>query len=217
MAKNRTKQEVRNWLNSQVGKRVRDKSDARLDGQCVALIKALFEYLGVKNPYAARGNARDAGDTYLREGIAKPGRGWLTIVVNHSMAAPWGHIWIDLKNEANFEQNGARALSTTKGTRPYSQRQQIMNLDHLLAPDKPKRINRSGTAKVTYPHGMNVRESYSPNSKIVASYKPGQTFKYDSYIDANGYRWLSYIAFSGKRRYVAQRKGKTNYVSGGVN
>ena len=33
-------------------------------------------------------------------------------------------------------------------------------------------------------------------------YAPGESFNYDSYIDTNGYRWYSYISYSGQRRYV---------------
>lgn len=137
----RTKQEVRNFLNSQVGKKVNAKAGV-YNGQCVSLIKALLEYLGVPSPYSARGNAKDVGDTLLRQGIAKNGKGWLTVVVNRSMGringVTYGHIWIDLIGEANFEQNGARALHTTKGTRPISQGQQFVNLDKYIKADAPK-------------------------------------------------------------------------------
>lgn len=145
----RTKQEVRNWLNSQVGKKVKDKSDSRYDGQCVALIKALLEFLGAPNPYKARGNAKDYGDTIVREGIAQAKDGWLRVVVNRSMGnirgVTYGHIWVDLANEQNYEQNGAKALHTTKGTRPYSQRQQVVNLDKYIKADPKPAPKPSGT------------------------------------------------------------------------
>lgn len=140
----RTRQEVRNFLESQLGKSVNAKS-APYQGQCVSLIKALLEFLGVPNPYAARGNAKDAGDIYVRQGIAKSGDGWLRVVVNRSMGnirgVTYGHIWVDLANEANYEQNGARALHTTKNTRPYSQRQQVVNLDQWIKPEAVKKSN----------------------------------------------------------------------------
>lgn len=73
-----------------------------------------------------------------------------------------------------------------------------------------------GTATVLA--GVNVRSDPSTSGPVVATYAAGQTFNYDSYTDANGYRWLSYISYSGARRYVAQQTldGKTFYVSGGV-
>lgn len=132
----RTKAEVRAFLDSKVGTIVPHPGYYDLRGQCVTLTKALMEFLGVPNPYKARGNAKDAGDTMLREGIAKSGNGWLTIVVNRDMGyiggVHYGHIWVDLQGEANYESNGARALYTTKNTRPYSQGQQFINLDQWI-------------------------------------------------------------------------------------
>lgn len=135
----RTKNEVRKWLESQVGKKVADKSNSALNGQCVALVKALLEYLGAPNPYKARGNAKDVGDSYVREGIAKNGAGWLYVVVNRNMGGGYGHVWIDLAREGRvYEQNGARALHVTKNTRPWAQRQQVVNLDRYIKADTPK-------------------------------------------------------------------------------
>lgn len=148
----RTKQEVRNFLNSQVGKKVNAKAGI-YNGQCVSLIKALMEFLGVPNPYAARGNARDVGDTLLRQGVANNGKGWLTLAVNRDMGliggVRYGHIWIDLQGEANYEQNGARALLTTKNTRPISQGQQFVNLDKWIkaTPKPPAKKSNETIAK----------------------------------------------------------------------
>lgn len=132
----RTKAEVRAFLNSKVGTIVPHPGIPDLNGQCVTLIKALMEFLGVPNPYAARGHAKDAGDTYIRQGLGTPGKGWLTIVVNRSMGniggVTYGHIWVDLAGEANYESNGNRALYTTKNTRPISQGQQFINFDKYI-------------------------------------------------------------------------------------
>lgn len=136
----RTKQEVRDFLNSKVGYRVADMSNADLNGQCVALIKALLSFLGVPNPYGARGNAKDAATNYVKQGIARNKKGWLNVCVNKDMGlingVRYGHIWIDIDGEANFEQNGAKALSTTKNTRPITQAQQIVNLDQWIKEDE---------------------------------------------------------------------------------
>lgn len=52
--------------------------------------------------------------------------------------------------------------------------------------------------------GLNVRKEPHLSSEIVDMYVPEQSFVYDSWMDADGYRWLSYIgASSGERRYVA--------------
>lgn len=72
------------------------------------------------------------------------------------------------------------------------------------------RVAQSGTwrARTT----VNVRAAASTSAEVVAQYKAGQTVKYDSYIDAEGIRWCSYIGGSGKRRYVARRNLKTGYL-----
>ena len=147
----KTRQEIRNFLDSKVGHTCIDKSDAGLNGQCVCLIKSLMEFIGVGSPYAARGNAKDAGDTYIRQGIGVSGKGWLTIVVNRSMGGGYGHIWIDLINETNYESNGARALVTTKGTRPISQGQQFINFDKWVLPDPvtPPQSNQGSNKDMT--------------------------------------------------------------------
>lgn len=133
----RTKAEVRAFLDSQVGKMPQHPAPYQdLSGQCVTLIKVLMDFLGVPNPYAARGNAKDVGDTLLRQGIAQNRTGWLNVVVNRDMGyiggVRYGHIWLDLAGEANYESNGNRALYTTKNTRPISQGQQIINLDSYI-------------------------------------------------------------------------------------
>lgn len=131
----RTKQEVRDFLNSQVGLMVNAKAGI-YNGQCVTLIKALLEFLGAPNPYGARGNARDVGDTLVRQGIARNGSGWLNVIVNRDMGlidgVRYGHIWVDVSGEMNIEQNGNRALRVTKNTRPISQGQQTVNLDQYI-------------------------------------------------------------------------------------
>jgi hypothetical protein len=123
----RTKQEVRDFLNTLIGAMVNEKCGI-YNGQCVSLIKALLEFLGAPNPYAGRGNAITVGDTLVRQGIAANKVGWLNVCVNRDMGRifengvwnNYGHIWLDLSGEMNIEQNGARALRTTKNTRPIN-------------------------------------------------------------------------------------------------
>ena len=144
----RTKAEIRAFLDAQVGSIPQHPAPyTDLSGQCVTGVKVLMDFLGVPNPYQARGNAKDVDDTLLRQGIAREGKGWLTIVVNRQMGniggVVYGHIWIDLQNEANYESNGARALRFTKNTRPISQGQQFVNLDNYVkGEDMAEKINK---------------------------------------------------------------------------
>lgn len=69
-------------------------------------------------------------------------------------------------------------------------------------PASPQRVPASGSYRVKYT--TNIRNAPSTSAAIVGSYAPGESFNYDSYIDTNGYRWYSYISYSGQRRYVAK-------------
>lgn len=76
---------------------------------------------------------------------------------------------------------------------------------------KPPKINKARKIKNEKWHGIteatcNVRSYPSTNAPIVAQYAPQQRINYDQVWEGNGYRWISYIANSGKRRYVAYRK-----------
>lgn len=67
---------------------------------------------------------------------------------------------------------------------------------------------------------LNVRNDPSTANAAVAKYTKGQSFNYDGFIIANGFVWLSYISWSGQRRYIAEGPSDGNknnvYVRGGV-
>ncbi|WP_420285506.1 SH3 domain-containing protein [Enterococcus cecorum] len=69
-------------------------------------------------------------------------------------------------------------------------------------PAAPQRVAASGSYRVKYT--TNIRNAPSTSAGIVGTYAAGESFNYDSYIDTNGYRWFSYISYSGQRRYVAK-------------
>lgn len=52
----------------------------------------------------------------------------------------------------------------------------------------------------------NVRSAPNTRAEVVAQYGVGQSIRYDSVYECDGYRWISYIGGSGKRRYVACRR-----------
>ncbi|HEL1616963.1 PlySs2 family phage lysin [Streptococcus suis] len=61
----------------------------------------------------------------------------------------------------------------------------------------------TGTMTVTV-DAINVRRAPNTSGQIVAVYKSGESFDYDTVIiDVNGYVWVSYIGSSGIRNYVA--------------
>jgi len=65
------------------------------------------------------------------------------------------------------------------------------------------RVTESGTFYVT--QTINIRNAPSVSATIVGQYNKGESFIYDSYVVKEGYIWLSYISYSGERRYVAWR------------
>ena len=65
--------------------------------------------------------------------------------------------------------------------------------------------NERGTFTVTVDK-LNVRNAPSTSSGVESVYSKGQTFTYDSVYEINGYRWVSYVSYSGVRRYVSYRK-----------
>jgi len=113
----RTKQEVINFLESKLGTKVVCVGNSNLDGQCVTLIKSLMEFLGIPDPYKARGHAKTVISAYLSEGIANPGPGFLSVFSNKNMGGGYGHIWINAGDGAGtfYESNGVKPLIVTKG------------------------------------------------------------------------------------------------------
>ena len=72
-------------------------------------------------------------------------------------------------------------------------------IDAGVAP--ARRIAMSG---VFYPdRTLEVSRDTDPYSPAVAKYFAGSAIRYDSYILENGYAWISYISWSGERRYIA--------------
>lgn len=59
---------------------------------------------------------------------------------------------------------------------------------------------------------VNVRERPTTRSDILAVYYPGEAIHYDQVLENEGLRWISYIALSGKRRYVSIGDGKSTWV-----
>lgn len=77
-----------------------------------------------------------------------------------------------------------------------------------ITPSEPLTVDSSGfnpetgtfTVEVS---ALNVRASAGLAGEIVAVYTAGQVINYDGWLDNDGYIWITYIAGSGNRRYVA--------------
>lgn len=105
--------------------------------------------------------------------------------------------------DMNYEYRGFRqairesGLNHLDGSTPVSR------------PSELKLVSQSGTCTVVVDELM-IREKPSINSDAVGSYSRGESVNYDYYVDNEGYRWISWIGGSGKRRYMAVRVLATN-------
>lgn len=128
----RTKQEVVGFLESKVGTKVPCVGNPSLDNQCVTLIKSLMEFIGVPNPYKARGHAKTAIGAYVNEGIADNGTGFLSVFSNKNMGGGYGHIWCNAGDGDGeyYESNGVKPLTVTKG-KTYSY-DSVCNFDKYI-------------------------------------------------------------------------------------
>ena len=105
-------------------------NDGDLTGQCVSLVKWFgAEMCNLPNPGAARGNAKDFGDTLVRQGlayeVAPNQRQQGDLVVWPQDGGGYGHIGVLLSGDRVFEENVALPGSSTRvvaGNRVYSSR-----------------------------------------------------------------------------------------------
>ncbi|MDO4595282.1 MAG: SH3 domain-containing protein, partial [Tissierellia bacterium] len=79
--------------------------------------------------------------------------------------------------------------------------------------DNPSETNKAFKVKNENWYGItlascNVRTAPSTSAQIVAVYEKGERINYDQVWQGDGYRWISYVSWSGNRRYVAYRSLK---------
>lgn len=106
----------------------------------------------------------------------------------------------DGQSTGNYDDQNAWALEASAPAQPPTQ-----------APSTSGRIAQSGT--FTAAMNMNIRRA-PVDGEAVAILYPGQSVRYDSYIDAGGVRWISYIGNSGNRNYIARRKLDNSVIYG---
>lgn len=61
---------------------------------------------------------------------------------------------------------------------------------------------------------INFRDAPSTSSRVEGSYATGQSVNYDQKVSSEGYDWISWIGYSGARRYMVERVIKTNDLWG---
>lgn len=84
----------------------------------------------------------------------------------------------------------------------------IFRYDGLTKEDTPniKYTNIDKKGVFVCNQALPVSKDTNPSdteSPALAYYKKGDKINYDKIIDSNGYKWISYISYSGVRRYIA--------------
>lgn len=190
-------------------------------GQCVSLIQQyLYQVFGMQ--FKARGNAKDwaynipDGFTKLSSNVAlKKGD---ILVYGSNYGGGYGHIGLIDVNGKYYDQNGIKRLAIGYRDNPFSGYICVLRPNNqkklgLNADRSGNRIAQNGTFTSSV-NNLNVRRSPSLSGQVVAQYSKGESVKYDSYIDNEGYRWISYIGKSGNRNYIARRKLDNSQVFG---
>lgn len=190
-------------------------------GQCVSLIQQyLYQVFGMQ--FKARGNAKDwaynipDGFTKLSSNVAlKKGD---ILVYGSNYGGGYGHIGLIDVNGKYYDQNGIKRLAISYRNNPFNGYICVLRPNNqkklgLNADRSGNRIAQNGTFTASV-NNLNVRRSPSLSGKVVAQYSKGESVKYDSYIDNEGYRWISYVGRSGNRNYIARRKLDNSQVFG---
>lgn len=156
-------------------------------------------YLGSKFPYIAREvNKRLKNGNYTSKNLSDLYR------VRKS--------WEDSKSQKGAFKNINSAIELAKkngykvyddkGNQIYPEVKKVSTSSNNTSPKFIKYENWTGVTQAV----CNVRSAPNTRAEVVAQYGVGQSIRYDSVYECDGYRWISYIGASGKRRYVACRR-----------
>ncbi|TWT12087.1 SH3 domain-containing protein [Streptococcus sp. sy004] len=89
---------------------------------------------------------------------------------------------------------------------PYDTAQPV--IDEPLMTSNPQKLkDEKGTFTVEVA-ALNVRNQPSLSGDIQAVYGKNMTVNYDSVYQSDGYIWISYVSYTGERRYLACGKEK---------
>lgn len=188
-------------------------------GQCVSLVQQ-YLYLCYGVNYAPRGNAKDFIPPKFHRVNREPKAGDI-VRYGANYGGGYGHIGMMTHNGEFLDQNGTVTMRVAKRSKPFS------GYDAVFEPDNPAQLFNAPQGGYKLPWGhvkqvatyeatatMNIRREPSLNGEIVATLAPGEKVTYDSYIDVNGFRWVSYIGYSGNRNFIARRNFSNGEIYG---
>ena len=182
----------------------------------------------------AYGNAGEWGYRARREGYRvdnKPAIG----AIAWSTAGGYGHVaWVSNVmgdnieiEEYNYDYKGNynkrivkankmtgfihfKDLSSNSKEVPSSSKDSTSN--HVVTSQSSSLMRGTHYFKVETP----IKDQPLLNATPLAYYSPGESVHYDQVIEKDGYKWLSYISYSGNRRYI-QLEGVTSSQNRSVN
>ena len=99
----------------------------------------------------------------------------------------------------------------------YAQQQQAQPKPEQKPTQKPVKVKDETATFESLVNGLAVRDFPSTKSELshrVAELNKGGRVTYDSVWDCDNKRWVSYIGYSGKRRYVCIRNYKNGDIYG---
>ena len=211
--------EFQTWALSQgvVGNPTKENS---YKGECVSLVQ---QYLNKVHglEFKARGNAKDWANIEIegfnRFDVSNTLKAGDIIVWNYGK---FGHIALITADGKILEQNRDNNRVVTAGDvrqgyvmihRPASV--DLGTIEENLTVENDGRVEQHATFTASV-NGLRVRRAPSLNGVVVAHYNKGGKVNYDSCIDYEGYRWISYIGKSGHRNYIARRKLDNSKIFG---
>ena len=101
-------------------------------------------------------------------------------------------------------------LSSNSKEVPSSSKDSTSN--HVVTSQSSSLMKGTHYFKVETP----IKDQPLLNATQLAYYSPGESVHYDQVIEKDGYKWLSYISYSGSRRYI-QLEGVTSSQNQSVN
>ena len=183
---------------------------------------------------AAYGNANEWGYRARREGYRVDNRPAIGSIA-WSTAGGYGHVaWVSNVmgdnieiEEYNYDYKGNynkrivkankmtgfihfKDLSSNSKEVPSSSKDSTSN--HVVTSQSSSLMRGTHYFKVETP----IKDQPLLNATPLAYYSPGESVHYDQVIEKDGYKWLSYISYSGNRRYI-QLEGVTSSQNQSVN
>lgn len=154
-------------------------------------------YLGSKFPYIAREvNKRLKNGNYTSK----------TLSDLYRVRKSWGDsksqkgAFKNLNSAIDLAKKNGYKVYDSKGSQVYPEVKKAST--NNTSPKFIKYENWTGVTQAV----CNVRSAPNTRAEVVAQYGVGQSIRYDSVYECDGYRWISYVGGSGKRRYVACRR-----------